>query len=68
MEIGWILPSRFINEIPDESVKNEISFKENDNFDFNEVNSIESMKNLEVLVGVGIKNKYLNGKNRQISF
>ena len=35
------LPSRFINEIPDESVeKNEISFK-NDNFDFNQDNSIE---------------------------
>ena len=36
------LPSRFINEIPDESVeKNEISFKENDNFDFNQDNLLD---------------------------
>ncbi len=36
------LPSRFINEIPDESVeKNEISSKEIDDFDFNQDSSIE---------------------------
>jgi len=40
----WIdaLPSRFINEIPDNSVeKNEISISENDDFGFNQDNSIE---------------------------
>ena len=36
------LPSRFINEIPDESVeKNEIDIVKNDDFDFNQDNSIE---------------------------
>ena len=36
------LPSRFINEIPDESVeKNEIDINENDDFEFNQDNSIE---------------------------
>ena len=36
------LPSRFINEIPDESVeKNEINLSDNDDFDFNQDNSIE---------------------------
>ena len=36
------LPSRFINEIPDESVeKNEISIDETDYFEFNQDNSIE---------------------------
>ena len=36
------LPSRFINEIPDESVeKNEIGFEENNDFEFNQDNSIE---------------------------
>ena len=36
------LPSRFINEIPDESVeKNEMGIKENDEFEFNQDNSIE---------------------------
>ena len=36
------LPSRFINEIPDESVeKNEIALGENDGFEFNQDNSIE---------------------------
>jgi DNA helicase-2/ATP-dependent DNA helicase PcrA len=36
------LPSRFINEIPDESVeKNELGFNENDDFEFNQDNSIE---------------------------
>ena len=36
------LPSRFINEIPDESVeKNEMDIKENDEFEFNQDNSID---------------------------
>ena len=36
------LPSRFINEIPDESVeKNEMGIKENDEFEFNQDNSID---------------------------
>ena len=36
------LPSRFINEIPDESVeKNEISSNDMDDFDFNQDSSIE---------------------------
>ena len=36
------LPSRFINEIPDESVeKNEISSSNQDDFEFNQDNSIE---------------------------
>ena len=36
------LPSRFINEIPDESVeKNELDISENDEFEFNQDNSIE---------------------------
>ena len=36
------LPSRFINEIPEESVeKNEIDLNENDDFEFNQDNSIE---------------------------
>ena len=58
------LPSRFINEIPDESVeKNEISFKENDNFDFNQDNSIEFDEEFRSPVSSGIKKiKYLNGK------
>ena len=36
------LPSRFINEIPEENVeKNEISLNNNDEFEFNQDNSIE---------------------------
>ena len=36
------LPSRFINEIPDASVeKNEVDITKNDDFDFNQDNSIE---------------------------
>ena len=36
------LPSRFINEIPDESVeKNELGITENDDFEFNQDNSLE---------------------------
>ena len=35
------LPSRFINEIPDESVeKNEIDITKTDDFDFNQDNSL----------------------------
>ncbi len=40
----WVdtLPSRFINEIPEESVeKNDIDFTETDDFEFNQDNSIE---------------------------
>ncbi len=43
----WIdtLPSRFINEIPEESVeKNEMNFSEVDDFEFNQDNSIEFEK------------------------
>ena len=36
------LPSRFINEIPEEGVeKNEIGLNENDDFEFNQDNSID---------------------------
>ena len=36
------LPSRFINEIPEESVeKNEICINETDDFEFNQDNSID---------------------------
>ena len=36
------LPSRFINEIPDESVeKNEVDLSESDDFEFNQDSSIE---------------------------
>ena len=39
------LPSRFINEIPDESVeKNEINLNDSDDFEFNQDNSIEFEK------------------------
>ena len=34
------LPSRFINEIPDESVENEIDITKTDDFDFNQDNSL----------------------------
>ena len=43
----WVdtLPSRFINEIPEESVeKNEMNFSEVDDFEFNQDNSIEFEK------------------------
>ena len=37
-----VLPSRFINEIPDESVeKNEVSLRDNDDFEFNQDDSFE---------------------------
>ena len=36
-----VLPSRFINEIPEESVeKNEVGFNETEDFEFNQDNSI----------------------------
>ena len=41
---NWMdaLPSRFINEIPEDSVeKNEIGINETDDFEFNQDNSIE---------------------------
>ena len=40
----WIdaLPSRFVNEIPDESVeKNEIGLNQSDDFEFNQDNAID---------------------------
>ena len=62
------LPSRFINEIPDESVeKNEMGFKENDEFEFNQDNSIEYEEEYKVQDGTGIeKINYLNGKNKKL--
>ena len=43
--ISWrlddTLPSRFINEIPEDSVENEIGINEKDEFEFNQDNSIE---------------------------
>ena len=58
-----VLPSRFINEIPEESVeKNEIDINGNDDFDFNQDNSIELNEEYEVLDGIGIKNKLLKWK------
>ena len=62
------LPSRFVNEIPDESVeKNEIDMNKTDDFEFNQDNSIEFEKNTEALVGIDIKKiKVLNGKNKKI--
>ena len=62
------LPSRFINEIPDESVeKNEMGIKENDEFEFNQDNSIEYEEEYKVQDGTGIeKINYLNGKNKKI--
>ena len=37
-----VLPSRFINEIPDESVeKNEINTTDDENFDFNQDDTFE---------------------------
>ena len=62
------LPSRFINEIPDQSVeKNEIGLSNNDDFDFNQDNSIEYDDEYRVLDGIGTKKiKCSNGKNRKI--
>ncbi len=42
MDLIAPLPSRFINEIPEDSVeKNEIGLNENDDFEFNQDNSVE---------------------------
>ena len=51
------LPSRFINEVPDESVeKNEIGgLSETDDFDFNQTIRLNLMKNIEVLDGIDTK-------------
>ena len=35
------LPSRFINEIPEKVLKNEIDMNKTDDFEFNQDNSIE---------------------------
>ena len=56
------LPSRFINEIPEESVENEIDLNDSEDFEFNQDNSIEFMENIEVLDGIGTKNKMLKWK------
>ena len=60
------LPSRFINEIPDESVeKNEINTTDDENFDFNQDDLLSLKKSIEVQAGIGIKKtKCLNGKNK----
>ena len=62
------LPSRFINEIPDESVeKNEIGTKEIEDFEFNQDNSIDLMKEYRSPGWNRYKkNKHLNGKNKKI--
>ena len=62
------LPSRFINEIPENSLeKNEISLNENDDFEFNQDNTIEFDNEYKVLDGIATKKiKYLNGKNKKI--
>ena len=62
------LPSRVINEIPDESVeKNEISISDADDFEFNQDNSIEYNEEYRVLDGIDIKKiSCLNGKNRKV--
>ena len=53
---------------PDESVeKNEIDLEDNNDFEFNQDNSIDLKKSIEVLDGIGIKKiKCLNGKNRKV--
>ena len=52
------LPSRFINEIPDESVeKNEIGLNNSDEFEFNQDNSIEFDEEYRSPDGIGIKKK-----------
>ena len=58
------LPSRFINEIPEESVeKNETSTFENDEFEFNQDNSIDFDEGYKkVLDGIDIKKKMLKWK------
>ena len=50
------LPSRFINEIPDKSVeKNEVNLNETEDFEFNQDNTIDLMKNIEVQAGIDLK-------------
>ena len=61
------LPSRFINEIPNENVeKNEINLdKTNDDFDFNQDTSIEFNEEYRSPGWNRFKRiKYLNGKNK----
>ena len=59
------LPSRFINEIPEENVgKNEI-LNNNDEFEFNQDNSIEFEGEYRSPGGIAIKIKCLNGKNKE---
>ena len=62
------LPSRFINEIPEESIeKNEVENFEYNDFEFNQDNSLNLMKNIEVQDGIDTKKiKCLNGKNKKI--
>ena len=62
------LPSRFINEIPDQSVeKNEIGLSNNDDFDFNQDNSIEYDDEYRSPGWDRYKKiKCSNGKNRKI--
>ena len=63
---GWKLPSRFINEIPEDSIqKNEIGGVESEDFEFNQDNSIEFEEGYRSPVGIDIKNKILNGKNKK---
>ena len=60
----WIdtLPSRFINEIPEKSIENEISISETEDFDFNQDNSLEFNEEYET-IGIGTKKiNCLNGK------
>ena len=66
MEIDRYFTSRFINEIPDESVeKNEINFENNDDFDFNQDNSIEYDEEYRSPGWDRYKRKCLNGKNKE---
>ena len=63
-----VLPSRFINEIPDESVeKNEIIINQTQmTLILIKTTLLTSMKNIEAQVGIGIKRiKCLNGKNKK---
>ena len=66
----WIdaLPSRFINEIPQESVeKHEIGLNEDNDFEFNQDNSIEYEEEYRSPGWIGIKKiRCLNGKNKKI--
>ena len=56
------LPSRFINEIPESSVeKNETNIVENDEFEFNQDNSIEFDEGYRSPV-IGTKNKIIKWK------